>query len=115
MSALDIVGLLVPVTYFIFLAVETVWPARTFPARKGWGWIGVAFLLLIGTVGTVVPLLFDPAWLAAHRWHDGSRLGVVGGTFIVLSALGGLGDHDSDLDADHDADFDADGQRGRAQ
>ncbi|MCA9538960.1 MAG: NfeD family protein [Myxococcales bacterium] len=34
--------------------------------------------------------------------------GIVGGTFIVLSALGGLGDHDSDLDADHDADFDAD-------
>ena len=34
--------------------------------------------------------------------------GIVGGTFIVLSALGGLGDHDSDFDADHDADFDAD-------
>lgn len=90
MSALDIVGLLVPVTYFIFLAVETVWPARTFPARKGWGWIGVAFLLLIGTVGTVVPLLFDPAWLAAHRWLDGSRLGVVGGTVVGYVVLSGL-------------------------
>ncbi|HJV61583.1 MAG TPA: sterol desaturase family protein [Albitalea sp.] len=90
MQAVDIVGLLVPITYFVMLAIEKWRPARVFPPRRGWAWLGVVFLLLIGTVSTMVPLLIDPAWLAAHRWMDGSGLGVVGGTvagYVVLSAL----------------------------
>jgi sterol desaturase/sphingolipid hydroxylase (fatty acid hydroxylase superfamily) len=90
MTAEDLVGLLVPVTYLAMLAVETWRPARTFPARRGWQWIGMAFLVLIGTVSTVVPLAIDPRWLAAHRWMDGSGLGVAGGVlagYVVLSAL----------------------------
>ena len=42
MDTVDIIGLLVPVTYFVFLATEKLWPAREFPPRKGWQWIGVA-------------------------------------------------------------------------
>jgi sterol desaturase/sphingolipid hydroxylase (fatty acid hydroxylase superfamily) len=90
MEAVDVVGLLVPVTYFLMLGAERLWPARAFPPRRGWTWIGIAFLLLIGVVSSVVPLLFDPAWLAAHRWRDGSDLGVVGGTvagYVVLSGV----------------------------
>jgi sterol desaturase/sphingolipid hydroxylase (fatty acid hydroxylase superfamily) len=90
MDPVDIVGLLVPLTYLVMLAVEKWRPARAFPPRRGWTWLGIAFLLLIGTVSTVVPLLVDPRWLAAHRWMDGSGLGVAGGTvvgYIVLSAL----------------------------
>ncbi len=30
MDTVDIVGLLVPITYFVFLATEKIWPARTF-------------------------------------------------------------------------------------
>ena len=56
MSTVDIVGLLIPVTYFVFLAVETLWPAREFPTRRGWQWVGIAFLLVVGTLSTVVPL-----------------------------------------------------------
>jgi sterol desaturase/sphingolipid hydroxylase (fatty acid hydroxylase superfamily) len=90
MEAVDIVGLLVPLTYLVMLAIEKWRPARQFPPRKGWTWIGIGFLLLIGVVSTVVPLLIDPAWLASHRWLDGTRLGVVGGTvvgYVALSAL----------------------------
>jgi sterol desaturase/sphingolipid hydroxylase (fatty acid hydroxylase superfamily) len=90
MEAVDIVGLLVPVTYFVMLGAERLWPARAFPPRRGWTWIGIAFLVLIGTVSTVVPLLFDPAWLAAHRWLDGSPLGVAGGTVVGYVVLSGL-------------------------
>jgi len=84
----DAVGLLVPLMYFTMLAVETRWPARRFPAQRGWRWVGVGFLALIGTVGAVVPLLLPLHWLAAHRWIDGSGLGVAGGTaagWVVLS------------------------------
>lgn len=34
--------------------------------------------------------------------------GTVGGVLIVLSALGGIGDHDADLELDHDVDLDLD-------
>ncbi len=44
MDTVDIVGLLVPVTYFVLLATEKIWPARTFPPRNGWQFIGIAFL-----------------------------------------------------------------------
>lgn len=88
MTTVDLIGLLVPLTYFAMLAVESRWPARHFPPRRGWRWLGVGFLLLIATVGTVVPLLASEEWLAAHRWLDGTRLGVAGGVlagWLVLS------------------------------
>ena len=90
MQAVDLIGLLVPLTYLAMLAVEAAWPARRFPERRGWRWIGIAFLVAIGTVSTLVPLLVPADWLASHRWLDGTRLGVAGGTlvgWIVLSAL----------------------------
>lgn len=90
MHAEDIVGLLVPVTYLVMLAVEKWRPARDFPPRRGWTWIGIAFLLLVGVVSTVVPLLVPPEWLAQHRWIDGTGLGVAGGAvagYVVLSGL----------------------------
>ena len=90
MDTTDLVGLLVPTFYFTMLAVEWRWPAREFPARSGWRWLGIAFLLLIATVGAVVPLVLPLDWLATHRWLHGSRLGVAGGAaagWIALSAL----------------------------
>ena len=35
MDTVDIVGLLVPVTYFVFLVTERLWPAREFPPPHG--------------------------------------------------------------------------------
>jgi sterol desaturase/sphingolipid hydroxylase (fatty acid hydroxylase superfamily) len=90
MTTVDLIGLLVPVTYLFMLAVEARWPARRFPERRGWRWIGVGFLLLTGTVATVVPLLVDPVWAASHRWMDGTRLGVVGGAVLGYVVLSGV-------------------------
>ena len=90
MEIVDLIGLLVPATFLIMLAVEKWRPARPFPARRGWTWLGIGFLLLIGFVSTVVPLLVDEHWLVAHRWVDGTALGIVGGTvagYVVLSGL----------------------------
>lgn len=90
MQAEDILGLLVPVTYFVFLFTEKLWPARQFAPRKGWQVLGIIFLLLTGSVAVVTPLLLPQDWLAAHRWGDGTRLGVAAGAvagFVVLEGL----------------------------
>lgn len=90
MQTTDLIGLLPLVTYVVFLVTERIWPARMFPPRRGWQWIGIAFLLLLATLGTVVPLLLPLQWMSAHRWLDGTRLGVAGGTlagFIALELL----------------------------
>jgi len=88
METSDLVALLIPLSYFVALATEAIWPARRFPERRGWRWLGVGFLVLIGTVGAVVPQMLPLEWMAAHRWLDGTGLGVAGGTlvgWIVLS------------------------------
>ncbi len=90
MEAVDIVGLAALLTYFAFLITEKLWPARSFPERRGWQWIGLVFLALIGTISTVVPLLIPAGWLDAHRWLDGTRLGVVGGTIVGFIVAEGL-------------------------
>jgi len=87
MDAVDILGLMVPVTWLVFLVAEKLWPAREFPPRKGWPWIGVAFLVMVSTISVVLPLLIPAAWLDAHRWLDGTRLGVVGGTLVGFLVL----------------------------
>jgi len=90
MDTVDIVGLAALLTYSVFLVTEKLWPARSFPERRGWQWIGLVFLALIGTISTVVPLLIPEGWLDAHRWLDGRRLGVVGGTIVGFVVAEGL-------------------------
>ena len=90
MSTVDILGLMVPVTWLFFLVTETLWPARDFPPRRGWRWIGLAFLVMVSTISVVVPLLIPEEWLAAHRWLDGTKVGVAGGAivgFVVLECV----------------------------
>ena len=42
MTAIDLVSLLVPLTYLVMLGVERWRPARPFPPRRGWTWVGSA-------------------------------------------------------------------------
>lgn len=90
MEAADWIGLAVPATYFGLLLAEKRWPARLFPERRRWQWVGILFLIVIGTVGAVLPLLVPVDWLAAHRWLDGERLGVPGGALAGYFVLSGL-------------------------
>ena len=88
METADIIGLLVPVTFSIMWVVETIRPACQFPPIRGWGLIGLAFLVVMASISTVVPLLIPVEWLARHRLFDGTGLGVAGGAavgYIVVS------------------------------
>jgi sterol desaturase/sphingolipid hydroxylase (fatty acid hydroxylase superfamily) len=89
MDTVDIIGILPLLTYVVLAVTEKLWPAREFPPRKGWQWIGAGFLILITTVSVVVPLLIPAAWLQAHRWLDGTRLGVIGGTIVGIVVIEG--------------------------
>jgi sterol desaturase/sphingolipid hydroxylase (fatty acid hydroxylase superfamily) len=87
METADLIGLAVPVTYFIFLFTERLWAARKFPPRPAWQWIGVGFLVMVLAVSTIVPLVIPEPWLEAHRWMDGTQLGIAGGTVVGLVVL----------------------------
>lgn len=90
MDTIDLIGLLIPVTYLLMLAVEKMAPARAFPPRKAWAWMGIGWLLLLGVISTVVPGLFDPKWLEAHRLWDGTKLGITGGVVLGWVVLSGV-------------------------
>ena len=82
MDLVDLIGLLPLATYVVLAITERMWPARSFPPRRGWQWIGIGFLVLLATLATVVPLVLPVDWMAAHRIFDGTRLGIVGGALV---------------------------------
>jgi sterol desaturase/sphingolipid hydroxylase (fatty acid hydroxylase superfamily) len=69
---------------------ELRWPARTFPARRGWRWVGIIFLLFLGVVSTVAPLLFNPDRLVGLHWLDTTGVGNVGGALLGYVVLSGV-------------------------
>ncbi|MFZ5732336.1 MAG: sterol desaturase family protein [Pseudomonadota bacterium] len=79
MSAADVFGLLIPVTYLAMLGLESLFPARAFPAIPYWRLKGLAFLMVQGLVATLTPLFISEHWLAQHRLIDLGWLGVIGG------------------------------------
>jgi sterol desaturase/sphingolipid hydroxylase (fatty acid hydroxylase superfamily) len=94
-KAEDILGMMVPATYLVMAVVEKIFPARKFPNVPWWNLLGVVFLVLMGLIGAVGPLLLPPDWVAAHRLFDGTRLGVLGGVLVgyPIVALFGMAIH----------------------
>ena len=90
MEAEVLIPLLIPTLFFGMMAAERIWPARRFPAVRGWAWIGIGFFLLLLTLGTLVPLLLPINWLERHCLLPGWKLGVLGGVLVgyPLASLG---------------------------
>ena len=82
MSAIDIFGLLVPITYLVILGIETLFPARVFPPIRYWRLKGFCFLTVQGLLATLTPLTIPEHWLAAHRLINLEGLGVAGGAVL---------------------------------
>lgn len=84
----DILGLLVPVTFAIFLVTERLFPRRAYPPIRYWTVIGIGFLVMTGALTTALPLLL-PESLTRYHLFDGARLGLLGGVLIgyPLTAL----------------------------
>ena len=77
-----LLGPAVPATYLVLLVLETLRPARVWPAIRWWRVLGGAFFIVMGGIVTVGPLLLPAAWIAEHRLFDLSGLGIAGG-FVV--------------------------------
>ena len=86
MTLETVLGPAVPATYLVLLGLEALRPARAWPAIRFWRLLGGAFLLVMGGVVTVAPLLLPAAWIAEHRLLDLSGLGIAGG--FVAGYLG---------------------------
>jgi sterol desaturase/sphingolipid hydroxylase (fatty acid hydroxylase superfamily) len=87
MSAIDVFGLLVPVTYLVMLGIEALFPARTFPPIPYWRLKGFCFLTVQGLLATLTPLVIPEHWLAAHRLINLEGLGVVGGAVLGYAVV----------------------------
>ena len=88
MTAEDVFGLLVPVTFLTFLGVEIVFrTGRPWPKVRWWRSTGILFFIVVGTINAVLPSLVPPE-LASHHLVDASRLGIAGSVvlgYLVLS------------------------------
>ncbi|MEZ5822215.1 MAG: sterol desaturase family protein [Xanthobacteraceae bacterium] len=87
MTAIDLFGLLVPVTYVVMLAIEALFPARQFPPIRWWRVKGFLFLTVQGLLATLTPLLIPEAWLHAHRLMNLDGLGMIGGAALGWAVL----------------------------
>ncbi|QOZ28734.1 sterol desaturase family protein [Bradyrhizobium sp. CCBAU 51753] len=87
MSAVDAFGLLVPVTYLVMLGIETLFPARVFPALPYWRLKGLAFLIVQGLLAALTPLLIPESWLVQHRLINLESLGVIGGAMLGYAVV----------------------------
>ncbi len=58
MTAVDVFSLLVPVTFFVFLAIESLFKTgRPWPKIRWWRVKGILFFIVVGTFNVVLPLL----------------------------------------------------------
>lgn len=93
MTLVDFFGLATPLTYLLFWGLEKLRPARQFPPRRGWAILGLGFLVLLGTLSTVAPLLIPAPWLERHRLIDLTHLGLgwsMALGYAVLSLINSL-------------------------
>jgi len=82
MTLEDLIGLVIFSTYAAMMLLETLFPARKYPARRFWRLKGWGFLVGMAVVGTLTPLALPGAWIAEHRLVDGTGLGIAGGTVV---------------------------------
>ena len=67
--------------FLVFLAYDTLRPARRYARVKGWVAKGILSFLFYATLSTGLPFLWD-AWLGEHRLIDATSLGVFQGAAV---------------------------------
>lgn len=82
MSAEDVVGLMIPLTFLVLMGVEALSRSgRPWPEIPWWRAKGFVFFVVLMAINAVLPSLVPPE-LAQYHLIDGSRLGVAGGVLF---------------------------------
>ena len=79
MKAEDILGLLVPVTFILFLVTERLFPRRRYPPIKFWNLIGFACLIMTGVISTLLDTVAGCAVQVRAHFVSVNHPGVLGG------------------------------------
>ena len=72
--------------FLVFVAYDTLRPARGFPRVEGWVAKGTASFLLYAVLSTALPFVWD-AWLGEHRLVDATSLGTLRGAGVGFLSL----------------------------
>lgn len=86
MTADDVVGLMIPATWLLMLAVEALGSGRAWPAQRFWRSRGVAFFVMVMALNAVLPGLLPASW-RAHALSDGHGLGLPAAVLLGYAAL----------------------------
>ncbi|MGY4828576.1 sterol desaturase family protein [Sphaerotilaceae bacterium SBD11-9] len=78
MKTESMLGLAIPLLFFVMLVVEARAPARSYRPMERWRWLGIGFFTLTVMVGSLTPLLFPVTELRAHSLLDLSGMGMWG-------------------------------------
>lgn len=82
----DIITIGLLASYALLLALDVVFPARSYMRPRLWRLKGLAFFVVSIGLFSVLPFVWD-AYLGAHRLVDASALGTWGGAFVGLLTL----------------------------
>jgi len=82
----DLIGILILSTWLGMLALEALFPARSYPKVRGWRFLGAFALLAFMAISTVMPLLLPPA-LFEHTWLQLGDLSPVLGAPLGFAAV----------------------------
>lgn len=78
MKTESMLGLTVPLLFFVMLLVEARTAARQYQPIEHWRWLGIGFFLLTVVLGSLTPLLLPVTQLRAHSVIDLSHVGMWG-------------------------------------
>ena len=81
----NVIGIVIPVSFFIALIVERLAPARPLPKVRGWVWKGTLFFAFTGVVNALVPVLVA-AVVGLHAPLHPARLNMVAAARIGFAA-----------------------------
>lgn len=86
MSAEDLLGLMIPLTWLLMMAIEALGTGRAWPAVRFWRSKGLAFFMLLMGLNVALPTLL-PASLTAHHLLDTARLGFLPSVLLGYGVL----------------------------
>ena len=86
----NVIGIVIPASFIVFLVIERLIPARPLPKVRGWLWKGLVFFAFTGFVNSLVPALVSKV-VGDHAPLALAGLGTVGGAlvgFLVADFIG---------------------------